>query len=889
MLSFARAGTWRSAEGSRARPRAYPGIVRPFAALVAASLVAIFLCLHGGRADAAVPASYAEFVKGAEQQRGLLTVWRKHGDVYLEIAPDQLGQDFIETAVPVNGLGGFAIFPGYVYLAPARIMRFTKADDKIVITWPNTIYDAKDPSAALAAGATYAQSVVALAPIVARDAVNGHIVFDAKPFLGDVSAVGGTLEESLGSKSPLNAYQLDAARGYFGKTEAFPENVVIEAAQTFASTRPNVIDNVPDPRSIQLKIDYNIARAPDTADYRPRLADSRVGYWSITRLSYGDYTARDNRERYIMRWNLQPSDPSQRLSPAKHPLVYYLSNTIPPEYRQTVRAALLSWNAAFERIGIAGAVEVRDQPDDPAWSPDDIRYNVVRWVTGSNVQFGAEAEVVFDPRTGEEINVGVLLDGNDLRFVNDVGDFEVQPLRSAPASRGPETSFGAQMRLQGAFAMDALQAMGSDVDAAFAQKFREQALRAIVLHESGHDFGLNHNFIGSEAYSAAQIRSRAFTQANGIVSSVMEYAPVNLWPKGASSGDYFQTVLGPYDYHAIQYGYEPLPDAKAPQDEKPTLDRLAARWADPRLRFAGDEDGDFAGGHAVDPRVNIEDLTNDPLSWCAMQLSLTHDLIKHLDTREPRYGQPYEVARQAFGTLLGHERYCLEIPEHYIGGAYLSRSHKGDPGAAVPFQPLSRALERRAFGMLDRYLFSDRAWTFSPALLNTLTYSEWNNWTEGAWAYDPPARHDVPVAQIAASYQERVIAMLFAPPMLARLDQITLNAAPGATMSLADLFAWMQRSVYGDLKGRQLSTIGLVRRNLQQRYTHRLAGLVLNAPVGTPGDAVALARTELVSLGGNLRRALASRSLDAMTRAHLLDLATVVHETLGAHTVVPER
>ncbi|TAM87859.1 DUF5117 domain-containing protein [bacterium] len=863
--------------------------MRPFAALFAALLGAAVVCLHGGAAYAAAPESYADFAKGAEQQHGLLTVWRKHGEVYLEIAPDQLGQDFIETAVPVNGLGGFAIFPGYVYLAPARIIRFTKADDKIVITWPNTIYDAKNPAAAMAAATTYAQSVVALSPVVTVDKADGHIVFDAKPFLGDVSAVASTLEESLGSKNPLNAYHLDAARGYFGKTEAFPENVIIEAAQTFASERPKVIDNVPDPRSIQLKIDYNIARAPDVTDYRPRLADSRVGFWSITRLSYGDYAARDNRERFIMRWNIQPSDPSQRLSPAKHPLIYYLSSTIPPEYRSTVRDALLSWNAAFEKIGIKGAVEVRDQPDDPAWSPDDIRYNVVRWVTGSNVQFGAEAEVVFDPRTGQEINVGVLLDGNDLRFVNNLSDFEVQPLRSVSPRREPQMSFGAQMRLQGAFAMEALQAMGSDVGAAFAQKFREQALRAIVLHESGHDFGLNHNFIGSEAYSATQIRSKAFTQANGVASSVMEYAPVNLWPKGASSGDYFQEVLGPYDYHAIQYGYAAIPYAKTPEEEKPALQRLAAQWADPRFRFAGDEDSDFADGHAVDPRVNIEDLTDDPLSWCAMQLSLTHGLLKSLDVREPRYGQPYEVARQAFGTLLGHERYCLEIPEHYIGAAYLSRSHKGDPDATAPFQPLSRALEQRAFAMLDRYLFSERAWTFSPKLLNTLTYSEWNNWTEGVWAYDPPERHDVPVAQIAASYQERVTTMLFDPPMLARLDQITLNASPGATMGLSDLFTWMQRSVYGELKSRHLSTIGLVRRNLQQRYTRRLAELALDAPAGTPSDAVALARMELISLGGDLHRALGSHSIDTMTRAHLLDLAAVVHDALGARTVVPER
>ncbi|MDE2572587.1 MAG: zinc-dependent metalloprotease [bacterium] len=839
--------------------------------------------------DSGKPQTIAAFAKGAAKQSGLLTLWRKNGAVYIQLTRQQLGKAFIEAAIPENGLGGFTIFPGYVYLAPARIMTFTTSDDQVVITWPNTIYDAKGSAAQLAAASTYSQSVVAVAPIVARDDASGDVIFDAQPFLGDVSAVAATLRESLGASNPLESYRLDSKRTFWGKTEAFPDNVVLQADQTFASQKAGPIDNVPDPRSVELNIDYNIALAPDASSYMPRLADSRVGYWNITRLAYGDYAGRDNRERYIMRWDMQPSDPSKPLSPAKHPLVYYLSDSIPPEYRQTVRDALLAWNAAFERIGISDAVQVRDQPSDPRWSPDDIRYNVVRWVTGSNVEFGAEAEVVYDPRTGQEINVGVLLDGNDLRFYNDFNDFVVDPLRPRGAPAGPGgAGFGAHMRAQGTFALDAFAQMGLNQSEEFREQFRKDALRAIVLHESGHDFGLNHNFIGSEAYTPAQLRSKAFTDVHGVASTVMEYAPVNLWPKGASTGAYFQDVLGPYDYHAIAYGYEPLPGARTPRDEQPQLARLARLWADPQYRFAGDEDASFAAGHAIDPRVNTGDLTDDPLAWCATQLRLARSLLENLDWREPGYGESYEVARQAFGTIVGHERSCLEIPEHFIGGAYLSRSHKGDPGAAVPFQPVSRARQVQAFGMLDRFLFSERAWTFSPRLLDTLVYTEWNNWTPGAWAYDPPARHDVAVADIAAAYQEHVIAMMFEPLMLQRLDQMTMNAAPGATMNLADLFSWMQRSVYADLRDRYLRSIGLVHRDLQQRYAERLIGLTLAPPHGTPPDASALATVELHDLYADLQRALRSTSLDRLTYAHLVDLASKVHAALGAQTVVPE-
>ena len=47
-------------------------------------------------------------------------------------------------------------------------------------------------------------------------------------------------------------------------------------------------------------------------------------------------------------------------------MVYYISNTVPMQYRETIRKALLTWNDAFAKIGYPNAVVVKDQPaDDP--------------------------------------------------------------------------------------------------------------------------------------------------------------------------------------------------------------------------------------------------------------------------------------------------------------------------------------------------------------------------------------------------------------------------------------------------------------------------------------------------------------------------------------------
>src|ERR1700722_12169932 len=117
-------------------------------------------------APAGAPANYDAFVRGATVLPGLITVVRKDGKVYLVLQKSQLGQDFVETSVPATGLGGFGPAPGEPYVAPARIMRFERVDDTIVMRWPNTFAKA-DPNAPEEAGAqaSFANSILAVVPI----------------------------------------------------------------------------------------------------------------------------------------------------------------------------------------------------------------------------------------------------------------------------------------------------------------------------------------------------------------------------------------------------------------------------------------------------------------------------------------------------------------------------------------------------------------------------------------------------------------------------------------------------------------------------------------------------------------------------------------------------
>lgn len=828
-----------------------------------AVLAAVLFCLAAGPALAqsaagtaqrppSSPAPYDAFVKDATVLPGLIPIVRKNGKVYLAIGTSQLGTDFIETSVPSSGFGGFGPAPGEPYVAPARIIRFERVDDQVVIRWPNT-FAITQPNTPAAYGVrkSLPSSVIAVVPIAAQD--EKTVLISADAFLGDVADLARYFQD-VSHTSPLHTYHLDSSRAFFSQTKAFPQNDVIRVDQTWESTDPNTIDNVPDPRSIEVVMTYNLIQAPSDG-YMPRIYDWRVGYFSQPFMDFAsdDITHRD--VHYISRWNFGPRTSAAPVA-ASHPIVYYLSRDIPAQYRGAVRGALLAWNDAFRRVGILNAVQVLDQPaDDPNWDADDIRYNVVRWVSTSQPQYGAEALLITDPRTGEELNIGINVDaveglgGRNYKYI-------VAPARGLPDSLAAEHAY------------------------------LQTAIRAVTLHESGHDMGLQHNFIASEAYTAKNLQSKAFTNRFGIANSVMEYSPINVWPKKMGQGDYYQLVLGPYDYYAIQYGYGYIAGARTPQSELAVLRQWASRWTQPYYRFASDEDTDFASGHAIDPRVVMDDLTNKPLQWCGVQMHLMHDIMNAVANRFPARGESFDEARRAFlAPLTGYLR-CAGMPAHSIGGEYLSRAANGDPHSGAPLTPVSRSEERTAWSMLNAGLFADAPWRFNPNVLDRLVYSEYSSLgPDATWAYNPAPRHDVPIAQIVGNAQNAALNELFSPLRLQRIDDLSSKYGDGKTIALSDLFDWAQSGIFGDIASGRVATDGVIRRNLQIAYAKRLGDLWTAPKPGTPSDAQALARLELGNLQQAVRSGLHSH-LDELTRAHLEALDAIANQALQAHAVI---
>lgn len=184
---------------------------------------------------------------------------------------------------------------------------------------------------------------------------------------------------------------------------------------------------------------FSISEIPDHTGYEPRVADDRVGYFTTAFDDLGKFKKGESRTRYINRWHLEKADASLKLSPPKQPIVFYIEHTTPIRYRRFVRDGILQWNKAFEKVGLANAIEVYYQDSRTnshmEKDPEDVRYNFVRWL--SNNQGTAIGPSRVHPLTGQILDADIILtDGWIRHFERQFGELLPQ---LAMEGFGPDT------------------------------------------------------------------------------------------------------------------------------------------------------------------------------------------------------------------------------------------------------------------------------------------------------------------------------------------------------------------------------------------------------------------------------------------------------------------
>ncbi len=850
--------------------------------------------------------SFATVLKDATKIDGLVPLWRKDTKLYAELSNASLDKEFFVLVSIARGIGERSILGGLsLGFGDDWIWVFRKVDDTIHVVRKNVRFFAdKGSPEQKAVDLAYTDSVLFSLPIVATSPSGGHLVDLGRIFLTDLPRIA----------SRLPGFSYAADRSTWGRIKAFPDNVEIEVAATYGSSGTLNIDTVPDSRGVTVTVHYSLSLLPQNS-YRPRLADDRVGYFVTALKDFSQQVDEDRFVRYINRWHLEKADPKAALSPPKKPIVFWIEKTVPFRYRPAIRRGIEAWNAAFEKAGFANAIEVRQQPDQTDWDPEDVNYNTFRWITaGQGFAMGPSR---VNPRTGQILDADIIFDADFLQFWRqEYETFTPQSVAALTGGNPPGRVAGewgpsspddcptcrmagpAACRLVDGHAREtALAATALAVAApgglseAEKDKLVVQGLTLVTMHEVGHTLGLRHNFKGSAFRSLADINDVSKTSASGSSTSVMDYIPVNIMPKGKTQGEYYAARLGPYDLWAIEYGYKPLAGA-TPEAERPELGKIAGRSGEPALAYATDEDTEWGD---PDPLSNRFDLGQDPVEFARTRAELVRQvmtaIVDRMAATDGEGGGGYERVRQAFGVLLSSQGRALEMAARLVGGLVTSRSHRGDANAPPPFRVVSAAQQRAALELLETEMFASQPFSFPPELYNQLAASRWSHW--GTREID---REDYPAHEVILMWQDRVLGRLLDPLVLARVRDNELKVPADAdAFTMAELFDRLTKAVMaevdatapGDYTPRKPAIDGL-RRGLQRAYVSRLAGIATLGGASN-ADAQALAADHLRSLDGRIGTLLAKEDvkLDAYSRAHLAEMQARIRAVLEARLALP--
>jgi hypothetical protein len=853
--------------------------------------------------------AFDEVIKDAKPIKGLLTLYQTDEKVFLEILPDQLDKTYMLSLTCESGLGEGGFY-GAEMCGQTPVI-FHKQGKTVQLIAKNTRFVGKEGlPIERAVSRSFSDSILGSAKLASLPHVERHslLVDLGDLLLNDLPMASYGLEESF--RIP---YRFDSKNSYFGTVKSFERNAEIETVAHYATERPPLPPllppgapappmpppprDLPDIRSLLLHFHYSISELPPPG-YRPRLADDRIGHFFTQLEDYSTDTDFETSKRYITRWRLEKQDPSAPLSPPKQPIVFWLENTIPVQYRDAIREGVLLWNKAFERIGFQDAIVVKQQPKNADWDAGDVRYSTIRWFAGYPEPGFAQGPSAVNPLTGEIYAADIRFDAGITRFFRREKNEYIDPAGdSAPGLDDPVRPFLAPWNngsvefcdlnqgaaLDAEFSFDLLVSRGMDPEGPDAEKFIHDYLVQIAAHEVGHTLGLRHNFRASTIHTLEQASDTDLMNKEGLTGSVMDYIPTNIAPQGVKQGPYHQVTLGPYDYWAIEYAYKPL-DAASPEGELPELRKIASRAAEPDLAFDTDEDAGMGGGaYDMDPLVNRFDFGADPLQFYARRIVLAHEVWDNMEKKLQKPGEGYQVLRRSFIVALGEAGNALYLSSKYIGGVYHYRGHVGDPGNRLPFDPVPAAKQREALELLRKDLFSSDSFGFSPALLNKLASPRFSDWTN---VESMRTRFDVPIHDMVLGLQNRVLDRLYDPIVLSRiLDSEVKVSSPADAFSVGLLFNEIQDSVWAELKAPgQSFEINTYRRSLQRAHLRKLVAMVLRT-ASVPEDAQTMARQNLIALRTQISSALSKPGLKTSleTRAHLNESLARIDETLKAN------
>ncbi|MFI1773654.1 zinc-dependent metalloprotease [Thalassobellus citreus] len=755
-----------------------------------------------------------DLTKSSRKIEGLLTMYQDTitGSLQMLISNEQLGKEFIHFSQIADGVmdAGRIIRGSY---QDSKVFKIEKYFDKIEFITQNTsFYYDPDNAISKSEGANISEGNMASIKIEAYNEEKGLYLIKANDlFLKETFSQIKPASRPGGSPTDFKLGNLDKNKTKIINIKNYPENSNIKVEYVFSkpSTLNNGSNAVADGRNVSVKVFHSLIAMPEN-DFEPRFDDPRVGYFGQQVDDKTSTSATPYRD-LINRWNLKKKDPSAAISEPVKPITYWMENTTPVEWRETIKEAVLKWNIAFEKAGFKNAIVVKQQPDDAIWDAGDIRYNVLRWTSSPEPPFGGYGPSMANPRTGEILSADIMLEY--IMFSNRVILDKLYNLASLETAFTPSDvlnndhmycSFGELLHEDAMFAKSIASAFGAtNLE---LKRLQKEVITALLMHEVGHTLGLNHNMKASQLFSPEQLADADFIKGKCLTGSVMDYAALNLTRDRSKQGQYTDMSVGPYDVWAIQFGYTPFKS----EAEK---DALLNESTKPELIFGNDADDMRSPGKAIDPRVNVWDQSNDAITYSIDRIELANDLMKDLFQNFTTKGQSYQELRQAYYLLSRQKSGAANIISRYIGGVYVERGMVGQKHSKQPYTPVSLEDQKRAMNALSKYVFAPNAFDAPNELYNYLALQR-RGFNFGRNTEDPKIHQQV------LTYQKNVFAHILHPTTLKRISDSELY---GNKYTLSRFMTDLNKAIFkADISG----NINSFRQNLQLEYTNTLINML---------------------------------------------------------------